>query len=136
MLVPFVPDPGYYNDAFSLQVGHGPMVRYRGTLLQNGSGFFSSLLSRIGAFARPLLKSAMPHAKRAFEAATPHLREAVSDLVKDMTKSATEAISRKLSESQEGSGRKRKMTSKSAIKATRAPRKKLKTVHFDVPDRF
>lgn len=112
------------------------MVRYRGSLYQNGSGFFPQILknlfSKIANFSRPILRAAAPHAKAAMLAAQPHLREAASGIVKNTTDHISNAITRKLAP-QEGSGRKRKR------KATREkpPKKGRKTRRIpplDIPD--
>jgi hypothetical protein len=117
-LVAYVPDPRRYEDIFVVQTGHGPFIRYRGSL-QNGSGFFpqvlKSLFAKIANFARPILE---PHARAAFEAAKPHLKEAASGLVKEATSKATDLISRRLT-TQEGRGRKRRKTARKAVKKPR-----------------
>jgi len=110
MLVPFKPDPAYYQGIFASQVGHGHVVRYRGSNLQNGSGFFSNLFTRFVSFAKPLLKSAMPHAKAAFEAAKPHLTAAATGIAKEATSRAAETISKRLSGEQSGSGKRKRRT--------------------------
>ena len=84
-LIQYVPDPRRYEEVFVVQTGHGPFIRYRGSM-QNGSGFFpqvlKNLFSKLINFARPLVE---PHAKAALEAATPHLKEAATGLVKEAT---------------------------------------------------
>jgi hypothetical protein len=111
-LVPYVPDPRRYDDVFADQVGHGTLVRYRGSNLQNGSGFFPQILKNF--FAR-LMRTAAPHAKAAFSAASPYLKEAATEVFKDTTAQIGEAISRKIAP-QEGQGIKRKRIPPSRIK--------------------
>ena len=110
-LMAYQPDPKRYDDVFSfIQGGGNPMVRYRGSAYQNGSGFpqiLKSLLAKLAAFAKPMLRATVPYAREAFEAAEPHLREATTIAVNDLSTKATEAISRRLS-AQEGQGRKRR----------------------------
>ena len=104
-LVAYQPDPKRYDNVFTfIQGGGNPMVRYRGSAYQDGSGFpqiLKSLLAELAAFAKPMLRAAVPHARKAFEAAQPHLREAATNAVNDLSTKATEAISRRLS-AQEG----------------------------------
>jgi hypothetical protein len=87
------------------------MVRYRGSNAQYGAGFpqlSKFLFSKFAAFAKPLLKSAAPHARAALNAAQPHLQEAATGIVKDAGRNVVEAISKKLTQVQDGSGRKRR----------------------------
>ena len=132
-LVPYVPDPKRYDEVFVLSMAGGSMDRYRGSATQNGSGFpqiLKSLFAKIASFARPLLRSAAPHAKRAFAAAEPHLKEAASGLVKDLTDKASTAINNGLDSIQEGQGRKRRRRMKGAGRI-----KRLKRIPpFDLPD--
>ena len=118
-LVPYVPDPTRYEDVFVIQTGHGPFIRYRGSL-QNGSGFFPQILknlfAKIANFARPILE---PHARAAFEAAKPHLKEAASGLVKEATDRVSETIGKRLAPQQHGRGRKRRSAIKRASKKPR-----------------
>ena len=121
-LVEYVPDPRRYDGVFVSQLGYGPMIRYRGSSNQHGSGFpqlLKALFSKIAAFAKPILRTAAPHARKAFEAAQPHLQEAATGLVRDVGSKATEAISKKLTELQDGSGRKRKKIGQRKAKKTR-----------------
>ena len=115
-LIQYVPDPRRYEEVFVVQTGHGPFIRYRGSM-QNGSGFFpqvlKNLFSKLINFARPLVE---PHAKAAFEAATPHLKEAATGLVKEATSKVASSINRRL---QDGNGRKRRKTAKRLIKRAR-----------------
>ena len=110
-LVVYEPDVKRYEEVFShVQGGGNPMVRYRGSTYQNGSGFpqiLKSLIAKIASFAKPILSAAAPHARRAFEAAEPHLREAATTAAKDVTNRAREALSQKFATLQEGQGRKR-----------------------------
>lgn len=112
----YEPDPKRYDDVFShIQGGGNPMVRYRGSAFQNGSGFpqvLKALFSKLAMLAKPVLRAAAPHARKAFEAAEPHLREAANTAVNDISSKASEAISRRLT-AQEGQGRKRRRATSS-----------------------
>ena len=110
-LVPYIPDPQRYDGVFVTQTGYGNLARYRGSAMQNGSGFpqiLKSLFAKIAAFAKPILRNAVPHARKAFEAAQPHLQEAASGLIKEVGDKTSDAINRKLSNIQEGQGVKKK----------------------------
>ena len=127
-LVPYVPDPRRYEEIFVEQTGYGTLVRYRGSNLQNGSGFFPQILKNF--FAR-FIKTAAPHAKAAFAAATPHLKEAAGEVFKDTTTRLGEAINRRLAP-QEGQGLKRR---RKALKPKRV--KRLRRIPpRDLPDLF
>jgi hypothetical protein len=127
-LVAYVPDPRRYDEIFLDQTGYGTLVRYRGSNLQNGSGFFPQILKNL--FAR-FVRTAAPHAKAAFAAAAPHLKEAAGEVFKDTSKSIGDAISRRLAP-QEGQGVKRK---RRTLKPRRV--KKLRRIPpRDIPDLF
>jgi hypothetical protein len=114
-LVEYTPDPRRYDGVFVVQTGYGPLVRYRGSNAQYGAGFpqlLKSLFSKIAGFVTPILKSAAPHARAAISAAQPHIQDAASNIVKEAGRGAVEAISKKLSEVQQGSGRRRKSVGK------------------------
>ena len=112
-LIAYEPDPKRYDEVLtSIQGGGNLMVRYRGSAYQNGSGFLQvikSLLAKLAAFAEPMLRAIVSHARKVFQAAEPHLMEAATTTVNDLSTKATEAISRRLS-AQEGQGRKRRRT--------------------------
>ena len=122
-LIVYEPDPKRYEDVFSnIQGGGNPMVRYRGSAYQNGSGFpqiLKSLFAKLASFAKPVLAAAVPHARKAFEAAEPHLREAASGAVKDVTTRARNAIAQRFDSLQEGQGRKRKARRGPSVKRLR-----------------
>ena len=122
-LIVYEPDPKRYEDVFSHIQGRGnPMVRYRGSAYQNGSGFpqiLKSLFAKLASFAKPVLAAAVPHARKAFEAAEPHLREAASGAVKDVTTRARNAIAQRFDSLQEGQGRKRKARRGPSVKRLR-----------------
>lgn len=135
-LVEYVPDPRRYEDVFTTQTGHGPIVRYRGSHFQNGSGFFpqvlKNLFSKVASFAKPFVAAAAPHAKAALAAAQPHLSEAASGLVKEATNRLSEAVSRRLSR-QEGTGRRKRKKSKKSRSSSK--RKRLRRIPpIDIPD--
>jgi hypothetical protein len=136
-LVEYVPDPRRYEDIFANQVGYGPIVRYQGSNLQNGSGFFPQLLknlfAKIANFAKPFVTAATPHVKSAFEAAKPHLRDAASGAVKEATSRVTDALARNLAPQQEGSGIRKK---KRYAKKTTTVKRIRRIPPIDIPDFF
>lgn len=135
-LVEYIPDKGRYEGIFSNQVGYGPIIRYRGSHYQSGSGFFPQVLKNVFAkivnFTKPIIAAAAPHAKAAVLAAQPHLREAATGVVKETTDRLSKAIANKLVP-QEGSGRKRKK--KTVGKKSLRRSKKLRRIPpLNIPD--
>lgn len=133
----------FYENVFKEhQIGHGDMLaRYRGSLLQNGSGFMipaflRTLLTRLSSFAKPLMKSATPHVRSALEAAKPHLKSAADSIVSEAATSVGSKIGEYLApqtQKQTGGGRKRK-------KKQKTKRSSIKRRHHlhprDIPDVF
>lgn len=122
----YEPNPQRYDDIFGhIQGGGNPMVRYRGSSYQNGSGFpqiLKALFAKLASFAQPVLRAAAPHARKAFAAAQPHLKEAAMNAVRDMADRGAEAIAKRFEPTQEGQGLKRKrLTHNKAKKVRRIP---------------
>lgn len=137
-LVEYVPDPRRYEGIFTVQIGYGPMVRYRGSHAQYGAGLpqvLKGLFAKLLSLAKPIIKSASPHARAAFEAAKPHLKEAASTLVSEAGRGAVEAISRRFNsdanKSQEGSGRKVRRKTRKVKNHKRA-----RIAPYNIPDYY
>jgi hypothetical protein len=140
VLQEFKPEAGLYEELLmSNQIGHGPLGRYRGSDLQNGSGigsFLRSMFSRVARFATPLIRTAAPHMKAALESAKPHLSNAANTVVTEASKNIVSRIAETLgaSQQQQGSG-KRKIIQKKHPKKRRI--KNLSRIPpFDLPDSF